>query len=337
MDIRKAFDSIPHNALLLKLWLVGICGNLWSWFKGYLLSRTQCVTVRGHWSEFLPVLSGVPMGSILGPLLFLVYINDLPAATSFSTTLMFADDTKCLRNVRIISDCRLLQKDLRAFSKWSTTARLQFNIAKSAILRFCPSDPPFDFPYSFDNMQSTLQSYTDLGVTMYSSLNWSLHYNVLCSKAYRILGLLRRLFSPSCSVQAKQLLYMSLVRSQLTFCSPIWWLRLLKDVKSLEHIQRIATKFILGDSSKDYKSRLVTLRLFPLMYFFEMNDIFLFMKCLKDPPSNFNILNYVTFSHNSTRSGSSNKLKHISSSSTTTRFFTSVVYLCFGIRSLHLI
>ena len=130
---------------------------------------------------------------------------------------------------------------------------------------------------------------------------------------------------------------MSFVRSQLTFCSPIWRPHLLKDVKSLERIQKRATKFIVGDSSKDYKSRLVTLSLFPLMYFFEMNDIFLFMKCLKDPPSNFNISNYVTFDVNSTRSGSSNKFKHTSSSSTTTRFFYLIIYLCFGIHSLHLI
>ena len=321
LDFRKAFDSIPHAALLLKLWSIGICGSLWSWFSGYLRSRTQCVTVRGHRSDYLPVLSGVPQGSILGPLLFLVYINDLPTATS-STTLMFADDTKCLRNICSFSDCRLLQNDLLALSEWSTTARLQFNIAKFAILRFCPNDPPFDFPYNIDNsVIASPSSHRDLGIMMSRTLSWSHHYNILCSKAYRTLGLLRRLFSSSCSVQAKKLLYISLVRSQLTFCSPIWRPHLLKDIKSLERIQRRATKFILSDRSKDYKSRLVTLTLFPLMYFFEMNDIFLFITCLKDPPSNFNILNYVSFSQNSTRSGSSNKLTHTSSSSATTRFF----------------
>ena len=107
---QESLNSIPHDALLLKLWSVGICGSLWSWFNGYLLSRTHCVTVLGHRSDFLPVLSGVPQGRILGPLLFLVYFNDLPAATSFSTTLMFVDDTKCLKNIYSISDCLLLHK-----------------------------------------------------------------------------------------------------------------------------------------------------------------------------------------------------------------------------------
>ena len=84
-DIRKAFDSAPHNLLFNKLWSVGICCGLWALFKGYLLYRIQCVSIRGHWSGFLPVLSGVPQGSILGPLLFLVYVNNLPAGTAVST------------------------------------------------------------------------------------------------------------------------------------------------------------------------------------------------------------------------------------------------------------
>ena len=107
LDIRESFDSIPHN-LFKKFWSVGICGGLWAWFKGYLLYRIQCVSIHGHQSDFLPVLSGVPQESILGPLLFLIYVNDLPAATAFSILFMFADDTKCLKNVSNISDCCLL-------------------------------------------------------------------------------------------------------------------------------------------------------------------------------------------------------------------------------------
>ena len=151
--------------------------NLWElmlWFNRYLLSRTQWLTVRGHLSDFLPFLSSVTQGSIFGPLLFLDYINDLPEATCFSTTLIFADDTKCLRNIFWIFDCRLVQKDILALCdhEWSPTSRLQFNIAKFAILRFCPSDPPFNFPYSIDyNAIAATNSHRILGITMSSTLN----------------------------------------------------------------------------------------------------------------------------------------------------------------------
>ena len=121
--------------------------------------------------------------------------------------------------------------------------------------------------------------------------------------------------------QIKKTLYLCLVRSQLAFCSPMWRPHLLKDIKSLERIQRRATKFILGDHKSDYKSRLLSLNVFPLMYFLEINDILFFIRSLKDPPSNFNILDYVSFCPNSTRSSTFNKLNHVLSSTSTQRFF----------------
>ena len=149
-------------------------------------------------------------------------------------------------NVSNISDCSLLQRDLLAISEWSTTARLQFNSTKCTIFRFCLCDPPFDFPYNINNSAIiATNSRRDLGITMSYALNWSLCCNVLCSRVYRILGLLCHLFSPSCFVQASKLLYLTLVRSQLTFCSPIWWSCFLKDIKSLEWIQSRATKLFL--------------------------------------------------------------------------------------------
>ena len=114
---------------------------------------------------------------------------------------------------------------------------------------------------------------------------------------------------------------MTLVRSQLSFCSSVWRPHLIKEIKSLERIQRRATKFIINGSSINYRTRLQTLELFPLMYYLEMNDVFFFLKCLKDPPDNFNILDFVSFSTNATRSGSTHKLNHTCSSSNTTRFF----------------
>ena len=95
-DFRKPFDSVPHNELLYKLWKHGIIGDLWLWFKAYLSLRTQCVKINGCSSDLLSVVSGVPQGSILGLLLFVLYFNDLPDALSSALPYLFANDTKCL-------------------------------------------------------------------------------------------------------------------------------------------------------------------------------------------------------------------------------------------------
>ena len=112
LDFRKAFDSVAHNELLAKLWHFGITGNLWKWFHGYLSPRMQCVKLDGILSHSLPVVSGVPQGSILGPLLFLIFINDITETVTSSDLLLFADDTKCFKTIGNPSDCHLLQQDL---------------------------------------------------------------------------------------------------------------------------------------------------------------------------------------------------------------------------------
>ena len=109
---------------------MGICGSLWKWFKSYLCNRRQCVSVNGCLSSFLPVLSGVPQGSVVGPLLFLIYINDLPDAISYAHPFMFADDTKCLNSIYKATDCDQLQADLDALSDWCARNSLSFNTYK---------------------------------------------------------------------------------------------------------------------------------------------------------------------------------------------------------------
>ena len=124
LDLRKAFDTVSHPELLLKLSTAGITGDLWKWFRSYLTNRSQQVSVNGSLSYFLPVSSGVPQASILGSLLFLVYVNDLPMAITTSQLLMFAEDTKCFGGISSALDPITLQYDLNAITSWRTVNKL---------------------------------------------------------------------------------------------------------------------------------------------------------------------------------------------------------------------
>ena len=128
-DFSKAFDSVPHTRLLLKLQAYGINGQLLSWFKSFLMGRRQCVKINGVLSSWIQVSSGVPQGSILGPLLFSLYVNELPSLVS-SQLLMFADDIKLYRTIRSSEDCLVLQNDINILLDWSKRWLLSFNILK---------------------------------------------------------------------------------------------------------------------------------------------------------------------------------------------------------------
>ena len=308
LDFRKAFDMVQHSRLLTKLWKVGICGNLWKWFKSYLTNRKHCVRITNTLSDTLPVLSGVPQGSILGPLLFLIYVNDLPATASSSQPFLFADDTKLLKTIFQPSDILLLQKDLDSFNNWSIVNELYFGIPKCVFLSF---NSKLSSSYHIDsNALSHPSEHRDLGIQMSSDLSWSSHYNMICSKAYRSLALLRRSFGSFGTIEARRSLYLALVRSQLTYCSQLWNPYLIKDILTLERVQRRATKYILNDYTSDYRLRLLKLKLLPLMYTLDYYDLLFFVKSLKQPSDHFNILNYVAFSNSRTRSATAHKLRH---------------------------
>ena len=280
IDFRKAFDSVPHNNLLMKLWNIGITGNLWNWFDCYLKNRTQCVSVENHLSNTLPVLSGVPQGSILGPLLFLVFINDLPTVIT-SQLFEFADNTKCFRQITSTADINHLQEDLNSLSNWSINNLLSFNLSKFIFMSF---HRKFTSKYVINGHTiNESSSCKDLGIIFTNTLTWREHYEMISAKAYKSLGLLRRVFKTSHSPQVRKSLYISLVRAKLLYCSPLWKPYLLKDIELLERIQRRATKFILSDYSSDYRTRLIKIGILPLMYVYEIADILFFIKSLKQP------------------------------------------------------
>ena len=316
MDFRKAFDKVPHPELLHKLRNIGISGTLLKWFSNYLMNRKQLVSINGNHSTILPVSSGVPQGSILGPLLFLVYINDLPQYADNCKVFLFADDTKCCHQIQSFSDISDLQASINRLSDWSMKWRLHFNDSKCVVMIFHSSSSSiFDYDYKIgSNFITSKDTHRDLGIMLQTNLNWSNHYDHICCKAYRVLSLLRRSFSSTNSISTKKKLYISLVRSQLTYCSQMWKPALIKDIKKLEKLQRRATKFILGYhlSGLDYKDRLIQLKLLPLMYFFELADIMFLVNSLKNPSDRFNILEYVQMQDLNTRSSDKPSLKHIS-------------------------
>jgi len=202
IDFRKAFDSVPHYELLVKLWNIGISGCLWQWFGSYLENRTQCVSVNNQLSQILPVVSGVPQGSILGPLLFLIFINDLPSIVT-SQLLIFADDTKCFRQITSTHDIENLQQDINSLYNWSVNNLLSFNLSKFIFMCF---HRQLNSTYNVNGCSLVeSSSCKGLGIIISNSLTWQKHYEMISSNAYKSLGLLRRVFKNSNCPQPENL------------------------------------------------------------------------------------------------------------------------------------
>ena len=146
---------------------------------------------------------------------------------------------------------------------------------------------------------------------MSSDMQWRSHYLfIIPIRAYRMLGLIRRVFLSCTDIYAKRCLYLSLVRSKLLYCSPVWRPQYLVDIRSLEIVQRRASKFIISNSSMNYRDRLISLEMLLLMMEYEIADIMFLIKSLKNPSSHFNILDFITFNISNTRSSSYLKLRH---------------------------
>ncbi len=130
LDFAKTFDKVPHKRLTLKLKYYGISGPILHCITVFLTNRTQRVLLDGSSSDTVPVSSGVPQGTVLGPLLFLLYINDLPLSTPNYSTRLFADDSLLFRAAKTTDDCRLLQNDLNALEQWERTWQMHFQTDK---------------------------------------------------------------------------------------------------------------------------------------------------------------------------------------------------------------
>ena len=207
LDLSKGFDTVSHYKLLKQLWSYGITGKLWLWFKSYLTKRLQYVSINNYnyKSGLLQVKSGVPQGSILGPLLFIIYVNDLSSVINNSHILGYADDTKCYKHTVTQFDQQLLQDDLNSLPHWSKLVDHSFNPNKC--IHICINPKIIQSYFLGDNIIPTRLIQNDLGVAICDNLHWSEHHNNILSKAYKMLGLVRCTFCPNVSTMTKTKLY----------------------------------------------------------------------------------------------------------------------------------
>ena len=187
LDFSKAFDRVPNERLLKKLRHYGIEGTTYSWIQAFLKDRTQQVLVEGETSDSIPVISGVPQGTVLGPLLFLLFINDLPDCVQSSTRL-FADDCILYSRIRNQEDCRILQEDLNHLAEWEKKWGMAFHPDKCSTLQISRARIPITASYTLKG--HTLDRY--LRVELQSNLSWNRHIDQTVKKGNNMLGFLRR-------------------------------------------------------------------------------------------------------------------------------------------------
>ena len=245
MDFSKAFDKVAHNRLLWKLEEYGVERRTLCWIRHFLRDRSQCVVVDGKRSDPAPVTSGVPQGSVIGPILFLVYINDLPDCVSSSIRL-FADDTIIYRHIKSEADGQALQDDLRHLEDWERSWQMEFHPGKCTVLRITHKRKPIIRQYYLHNLQ--LETTTEskyLGVTVTSDLKWNRHIDNVTAKANRTLGFVRRNLQIS-SPAIKERAYMGLVRPQVEYASTVWNPYNTNLVHKVEMVQRRAARWTLN-------------------------------------------------------------------------------------------
>lgn len=245
-DFSKAFDSVPHRRLLYKLQCYGIRGPILRWISSFLCHRQQRVVINGNQSAWLPVLSGVPQGTVLGPLLFLLYINDIESNIS-SEIRLFADDCILYRTIKSAADPLALQTDISKLQTWADTWQMKFNPDKCHILPIGRKRNITAPSYHLGPSPLTVvDSYTYLGITISSDLRWENHVTTVSAKATRVLNFVRRNIY-GCTPDAKELAYTSLVRPLLEYATPAWDPYRAKDINKLEMVQRRAARFVKSD------------------------------------------------------------------------------------------
>ena len=305
LDFRKAFDTVPHERLLSKLHGYGVRGNVLNWVRDFLEGRSQYVAINGERSTKIPVTSGVPQGSVLGPTLFIYFINDLPQVAG-SSLKIFADDTKAYVPLKDESDSHKLQETIDSLVEWSEKWLLKFNNSKCKVLHLGKNNPCYQYTIHEESMVSYLAVTTcekDLGVHIDPFLNFNEHVNYIVNKSRSLSGLIMRVITfktPEIMVP----LFKSLIRPILEYANAVWCPYKRMHIDIIEKIQRHYTKRVEGMKDMSYSERLEAMRL-PSLEFRRLRgdliETFKMTHNLYDPITTSSLL---TLSQSNTRNNS---------------------------------
>ena len=274
LDYAKAFDKVDHNILLAKLKKYGIKGKMYEWIKEFLKDRTQTVVVEGHKSSFRIVISGVPQGTVVGPILFILYINDLIYILEHSKGLSFADDTKLIRAIRNMLGVKMLQEDLFLVISWSLLNNMQLHEKKFEVLNYSLnsslllSQLPFypeckQYTTSRSHVIEPTDVVRDLGIHISNDRSWTPHIEKTVQGARTVASWVLSVFRDRTPL-LMMTLFKSMVRSKLEYCCPVWNPVKVRDIQALENVQRNFTRKIRGLQNLDYWERLQKLKILSL-------------------------------------------------------------------------
>ena len=250
MDFAKAFDKVPHRALIKKLEHYGFDLRLVNWINNFLSGRRQRVVMGEAVSNWLDVLSGVPQGSVLGPLLFVIFINDMPAIVKCLCKL-FADDTKLISVIKNPLDLTNLQQDIDSLSHWANDWLMEFNEEKCKAMVI--NNKHFNVSLSMNSRALGMtDKERDLGIVLCSNLKWNHQATLAANRATMVLGQLSRIFN-CWTVNIFKRLYVAFVRPHLEYAIAAWCPYIKKDINVLE------TKLVKSICHLTYEERLKNL------------------------------------------------------------------------------
>jgi hypothetical protein len=257
IDFSRAFDSVSHPKLLSKLRSLGVCGLLLDIISSFLSCRIQSTIVGDSISDPAYMTSGVPQGSVLGPILFIIYINDIVNIFSNCTPSFFADDLKLYIKVSKLEDFQILQDNLFALHEWSNMWQLSIAFKKCSVLSIGKIVSDIDFIIDKEIIPLS-NNVVDLGLTVDKDLNFSLHINSIVKSAHARANLILRCFISN-DIDCLSRAFVTYVRPLLEYCSPLWSPSTVTAINQIEAVQRRFSKRLPGLYQSSYFTRLAVL------------------------------------------------------------------------------